>query len=67
MMLTESQSLEETLRDALKSVLDDTGTGINPRVGFYTKFQQEMEEHDQDFEMKCDEDLNTTLIFVSVR
>lgn len=34
---------------------------------FYNKFQQEMEEHDRDFEKKYDEDLNTALIFVSVR
>jgi len=34
---------------------------------FYNKFQREMEEHDRDFEKKYDEDLNTTLIFVSVR
>jgi len=33
---------------------------------FYNKFQREMEEHDRDFEKKYDEDLNTTLIFVSV-
>lgn len=33
---------------------------------FYNKFQREMEEHDRDFEKSYDEDLNTTLIFVSV-
>jgi len=33
---------------------------------FYNKFQREMEEHDRDFEKRYDEDLNTTLIFVSV-
>ena len=33
---------------------------------FYNKFQREMEEHDRDFEKKYDEDLNTTLIFVSI-
>ena len=32
---------------------------------FYNKFQREMEEHDRDFEKRYDEDLNTTLIFVS--
>lgn len=58
--------LEEALRDALKSVLGSTETGINPRVEFYNKFQQEMQEHDRDFESKYDEDLNVTLIFVSV-
>jgi len=33
---------------------------------FYNKFQREMEEHDRDFERRYDEDLNTTLIFVSI-
>ena len=58
-------SLEEALRDALKSVLGGAGSGVNPRVEFYNKFQREMEGHDRDFERKYDEDLNTTLIFVS--
>ena len=57
--------MEAALRDALSSVLGSAGTGANPRVQFYNKFQREMEEHDRDFEMKYDEDLNTTLIFVS--
>ena len=60
------ERLEVALRDALKSVLGDTGPGANPRMEFYNKFQREMEEHDRDFEKKYDEDLNTTLIFVSV-
>ena len=34
---------------------------------FYSEFQREIEEHDRDFEKKYDEDLNTTLIFVSLR
>jgi len=58
--------LEESLRDALKSVLGSAGHGVNSRMEFYTKFQREMEEHDRDFEKRYDEDLNTTLIFVSV-
>jgi len=58
--------LEESLRDALKSVLGNTGHGVNSRMEFYNKFQREMEEHDRDFEKSYDEDLNTTLIFVSV-
>jgi len=32
---------------------------------FYNKFQRKMEEHDRDFEGKWNEDMNTTLIFVS--
>ena len=66
MISTNCDRVEEALRDALKSVLGSTVTGVNPRVVFYNKFQREMEEYDQDFEKKYDEDLNITLIFVSV-
>ena len=59
--------MEGAFRDALKSVLGSTGPGVNSRVEFYNKFQREMDEHDRDFEKKYDEDLNTTLIFVSVK
>jgi len=61
------ERLEEALHDALKSVLESTGPGINPRMEFYSKFQRKMEEHDRDFERRYDEDLNTTLIFVSAQ
>jgi hypothetical protein len=37
-----------------------------PWVEFYNKFQREMEEHSRDFGRKYDEDLNTTLVFVSL-
>ena len=57
--------MQEALYDALKSVLGGAGPGVNPRMEFYKKFQREMDEHDRDFEKKYDEDLNTTLIFVS--
>ena len=57
--------MEEALRDALKSI-GGAGPGVNPRMVFYDNFQREMDEHDRDFEKKYDEDLNTTLIFVSV-
>ena len=60
------ERLEAALHNALKSVLGGAGPGANPRMEFYNKFQREMEEHDRDFEKKYDEDLNTTLIFVSV-
>ena len=42
------------------------GTSSNARVEFYDKFQREADEYDRDFMKKYDEDLNTTLIFVSV-
>ena len=59
--------LEEALRDALKSVLGGAGPGVNPRMEFYNKFQREMDEHDRDFGEKYNGDLDTTLIFVSIR
>ena len=66
MISHQRERLEAALRDALKSVLGGAGPGANPRMEFYNKFQREMEEYDRDFERKYDEDLNTTLIFVSV-
>ena len=42
------------------------GTSSNPRVEFYDKFQREADDYDHDFMKKHDEDLNTTLIFVSI-
>ena len=41
------------------------GTTNNPAVEFYRKFQRAADDHDHDFIKKYDEDLNTTLIFVS--
>jgi hypothetical protein len=46
-------------------MLGETGSGVNPRATFHNKFQREIEEHDQDLGRRYDEDLNTTLIFVS--
>ena len=42
------------------------GTTNGPRTDFYDKFQREADDHDRDFMKKYDEDLNTTLIFVSI-
>lgn len=39
--------------------------GSDPRTSFYNKFKEEVAEHDNDLQKKHDEDLNTTLIFVS--
>jgi hypothetical protein len=58
--------LEKALHNALKSVLDGAGPWANPRARFYKKFQREIEEYDQELEKKYDEDLNITLIFVSI-
>lgn len=56
----------EALRNASKSVLDGIAAGVIPRLEFYNKFQQEMDERDWDFEKKYGEGLNTTIIFVSI-
>ena len=64
--LIKSRSLEEAFRNASNPVLGHAGPGVNPRTRFHDKFQREVEEHDQDLDKKYDEDLNTTLIFVSV-
>jgi len=41
------------------------GTASSSRAEFYDKFQREADEYDNDFMKKYDEDLNSTLIFVS--
>ena len=63
--LSDPQSLEEALSNALKSVLGGTESEVDPRVTFYNKFRREVEEQDQDLK-KYNEDLNTTLIFVRI-
>lgn len=57
------QSLEQALRDALKSVLEKDGHS-NPRTRFYNRFKAEVAEHDDDFLQTYNADLDTTLIFV---
>jgi hypothetical protein len=42
------------------------GKASNPRTEFYEKFERAADDHDSDFIKKYDEDLNTTLIFVSI-
>ena len=64
-------SLEEALLKALPSLFPNfPGAVSDTRVEFYRefydKFQREADEYDRDFMRKYDEDLNTTLIFVSV-
>ena len=41
-------------------------TQEDPRAKFYDMYRHEAEEYDRDFIKKYDEDLNTTLIFVSL-
>jgi hypothetical protein len=38
---------------------------MTARAEFYDKYKKEADEYDKDFIKKYDEDLNTTLIFVS--
>jgi len=38
----------------------------DPRADFYDMYRREAEEYDREFIKKYDEDLNTTLIFVSL-
>ena len=42
------------------------GTASDPAAEFYHKFQRIAEDRDRDFVRKYDEDLNITLIFVSI-
>jgi hypothetical protein len=48
----------------LKSVLGKHDSS-DPRTRFYEKFKEEVTEHDEAFLKNHDEDLNTTLVFVS--
>ena len=61
--ITGFRSLENALRDALKSVLEKDGRS-DPRTSFYHKFK-EVAEQDEGLHQKYDGDLNTTLVFVS--
>ena len=55
------------MRKALPSLFPDLlGTTNNARVEFYDKFQHEADDYDRDFMKKYGEDLDTTLIFVSI-
>ena len=51
---------------ALPALFPSLGTTNNPAVEFYSKFQRAADDYDHDFIKKYDEDLNTTLIFVSI-
>ena len=42
------------------------GTAGNARAEFYDRFQHELNEYDRDFMKKYEDDLNGTLIYVSV-
>jgi len=39
----------------------------DPRLDFYTMYKRETMEYDTEYMQRCNEDLNTTLIFVRFR
>jgi len=43
---------------------DSSSTQEDHRTKFYEMYRHEAEEYDREFIKRCDEDLNTTLIFV---
>jgi hypothetical protein len=60
-------SLEDAMLKALPTLFPNLlGKASNPRVEFYEKFERAADDRDRDFIKKYDEDLNTTLIFVSI-
>jgi len=53
-----------SLQSALKEFFDPLRTN-DPRADFFAVYRKESEEFDRDYARKYDEDLNTSLIFVS--
>jgi len=53
-------------KTARNSKLDPQPTQEDHRVRFFGHYRKEAEEYDKEFLEKYDEDLNTTLIFVSL-
>jgi len=53
-----------SLQDALRSFFQPIKTG-DARLDFYTMYKREATEYDTNYIKKYDDDLNTTLIFVS--
>ena len=53
-------SIQEALRMYLPPIKND-----DPQVDFYTMYKRETMDYDAEYMKKYNEDLNTTLIFVS--
>ena len=53
-------SIQEALRMYLQPIKND-----DPKLDFYTMYKRETLEYDTEYMQKYNEDLNTTLIFVS--
>jgi len=56
--------VRSSLQSALKEFFDPLWTN-DPRADFFAVYRKESEEFDRDYARKYDEDLNTSLIFVS--
>ena len=54
------RSFQDALRTFFQPIKND-----DARLDFYTVYKKEATEYDTDYVKKYDEDLNTTLIFVS--
>jgi len=54
----------DSIQDALRMFLPPIKTD-DPQVDFYNMYKREMMEYDAEYMKKYNEDLNTTLIFVS--
>lgn len=54
-----------SLRPPRSWLWDLPSTQEDPRARFFDDYRKEAEEYDKEFMKKYDEDLNTTLIFVS--
>ena len=55
---------QSSLHSALKEFFDPLRSN-DPRTDFFTIYRKEADEFDSDYAKKYDEDLNTSLIFVS--
>lgn len=53
-----------SIQDALSLFFKPTRTG-DPRADFYSAYQREATEYDEQFVKQCDAYLDTSLIFVS--
>ena len=62
--ITSRHSLRSALHSALKEFIEPLRTG-DSRADFFTTYRKQSEEFDRDHTGKYDEDLNTSLIFVS--
>ena len=63
--LTFNDRPKNSLHSALKEFFEPLRTN-DPRADFFSIYRRESNEFDRDYAKKYDEDLNTSLIFVSV-